>query len=306
MRALREKIAVALGLIVFILSVVEAAADIGIVTIDGAVVPNAFFEGYALSSPSSICPPVSDDRTREKVVMASLLVREGKRQGIEFTRAVTMSLERAAKRLDRIPGNVVTKNQDMLNWDLERQLSDEYRDAIVGEIDESTVLARYRQAINEGDPKLVNVPLLQRTRYDLKDANERDDIRQAIESGISIAELERQGKLGTFNPYQRDDWAPVVFPSYLEPEKAAEYKAGDIIYPEQWTNVIVYIHETKVLSRVRPFQPIVGDDWFARRVARHLVYLQRVHELETSLRKAAVVEEDGVLVEPALEYPECP
>lgn len=288
-----------------VLGAATAQSDIGMVSIDGEPVPAVLFEGYEQNYKHRLCSPASNDRVREDVVMSVLLIEEGQRQGITIEDEDDYGVKRATELLERLPTDASIETRKRFTWDLQRQLADAYRRSLVGEINDATVLERYRQAIKQDHPKLVNLALLRRTTYELKDASEREAIRLAIAEGATISQLEREGRLGTFDLYQRDDWAPVVGPGYLQPEQAAKLQTGDIVYPERWDSVIVYIHDKKILSRVRPYHPIDGDDWFARRVARHLVYEKRLLELESSLRQAAKVEEDDTVVHASLTYPEC-
>jgi len=288
-----------------VLGAAAAQSDIGMVKIDGEPVPAVLFEGYRQSYKDNHCSPVTSDKVREDVVMSVLLVREGQRQGHAIKYADAYAVKRATELLEKLPSDESIETRQRLTWELQRQLADAYRQVLVGDIDDATVLERYRQAIEEGHPELVNLPLLRRTTYELKDASEREAIRLAIASGATIRQLEREGRLGIYDEYQREDWAPVVRTGYLQPEQAAKLRAGDILYPERWDTIIVYIHDTKMLSRVRPYHPIAGDNRFARRVARQLVYEERLLEVESSLREAVNVEQDGKVVQALLTYPEC-
>lgn len=295
-----------------LMSSVTSHAEVGTVTVDGEEIPPTLFTTFALDHDNSLyhddlpCPPGSDSYVRETVVMYWLLGREGKRKGVVFEGVDKRAVDDATQRLERLPLNAKEEKKQWARWRLLEQVGQSSRRALVGDIDEATILERYRQAIKEGHPELVNLTLLRRTDYTLENTEARDEVRRMIEAGRSIAELESENLLGSYDPYQSEEWQPVVQPDSLHTDQAVELVAGDIIYSEKYgKRSIVHIHETKILSRVRPYQPIEGDEWFARRVARHIVFKERSQELESSLRKQARVEEDSVLVEAPLNYPVC-
>jgi len=281
-------------------------AEIGTVTVDDELIPQDVFLSYELYYENRGRPPKSDSCAREAVVMFWLLAREVRRQGIVFEGADKRHVDGSTQRLERLPVDAPNEQRLRMRWELLEQVGRSFVNVMVGDIDEATMLERYRRAIKEGHPELVNLTLLRRTDYTLANAEARDEVQKMIESGRSIAELERENLLGSFDPYQSEEWEAVEGFDYLHPEQAAALIAGDIIYPDKFhQRGIVHVHETKILSRVRPYHPINGDDYFARRVARRLEFTERRLELESSLRKEARVEENNVLVEAEQTNPEC-
>ncbi len=134
-----------------------AQADIGIVTIDGEQVPPDLFEGHALRYEIKLCPPLSDDFTREEVVMTQLLIREGKRLGVEITGANAIGVERTNENYERLASDVSHRRRVNVRWEQQQQLADSYRNELIGDIDHATRLKRYRQAIKQGHRKAAVV-----------------------------------------------------------------------------------------------------------------------------------------------------
>ena len=306
---INSRLTVAIMLLGTLLLSGTSLAEIGVVTVDDERIPQAFFHGYASRHESRLCPPKSDSSARETVVMNWLLAREVRRQGIVFEGSAKRHIDSATQKLERLPIDATDERRQKARLELLEEIARYYIDVTVGDIDEATKIDRYRQAIKEGHPKLVNVTLMRRTVYTLADESARDEVQKMIESGRSIAELERENLLGLFDPYQSEEWELMDWFESLHPDQAAGFSAGDVIYPDKYhgPRAIMYVHETKILSRVRPYQPIQGDDGFALRIAFGLVYNERRQKLESSLRKAALVKENNMLVEAvqAWVHPEC-
>ena len=301
------------GLVVALLLSAAASplgADVGSVSVDGESVPPALFAVHASRLASGRnCPPPSDERVREEVVLLHLLARAGERAGLTLDGADRIGEERARTALARLPSNATAAERSHLEHALLQELADGYRERLIGPIGDEEIALRYRRAVEDRHPALVDVVLLRYTMHEFGDEAARERAMRELELGTPYETLVESGRFGTF--YEHDDEAWRLLQPWLriEPE-VGELEAGDLVRPRDFRASVLHVSETKVLSRIRPHQPINGDDLHAWRTVLHMIGRERRRALEQRLRRDAVVEEDGVPV-PAPEAsgpnapPEC-
>ena len=271
-------------------------ADVGDVRIDGEPVPAALFDAHAsrLGSRRN-CPPPSDDRVREDIVLLRLLVREGERAGLTLDGADGIGEEWARTSLARLPSNATATERSRLEYELLQKLADGYRTRLIGPIGDDEIAVRYRRAIDERHPGLVDVILLRYTMHGFDDEAARDRAVRELELGTPYEALVDSGRFGTFDEHDDEEWRLLEPWLRIEPD-VGDLEAGDVARPKDFPTSALYVVETKVLSRIRPHQPINGDDLHAWRTVLHMIGRERRQALERRLRRDAVVVEDGTRV----------
>lgn len=281
------------------------AADIGQVTVDDELLDDALFAQRTIRlSARRICPPVSDDRIREHVVMLHLLVREGNRLGLKIVGADALGEEDALTALERIPTNATPQRRAQLEFDLLKQRGTSYRTLLIGEIGDDEITARYPRAIEQKHPELVNVVLLRYTMHNFGTEEARTLALRELEDGNTYEQLVAANKFGDFDEYDDEEWRFLERWVQIEPV-IGTLAPGDIAVSTNFRASVLHVTDTKVLSRIRPHQRINGDELHAWRTVLHIISRERQQALETRLRQDAVVREDGIRVFARENYPEC-
>ena len=279
------------------------AAAPGRVTVDNEVLPAVLFKA-PLNGFGRDCPPVSDNRMRESMVMLHLIVREGERLKLAMDKVDRMGIERAQTVLERLPTNAAERQRAQPAFDVLSAKARVYKALLIGEIGDDGITERYRRAIDEKRPELVDVVLLRYTMHEFGTEEARALALRELELGSTYEQLVAAGRFGRFNEHEDEEWRMLERWTRIEPT-VDKLAPGDIAINKNFGSSLLHVTDTKVLSRIRPHQPINGDKLHAWSTVKYIIYKERELALETRLREKAIVREDGDVVFASDTYPAC-
>ena len=137
--------------------------------------------------------------------------------------------------------------------------------------------------------------LLRYTTHEFDDEATRERAVRELEFGTPYETHVGSGRFGTFHEDEDEEWR-LIEPWLQIESEVGDLKAGDVARLRGFRIGVLCMTDTKVLSRIRPRQPINGDDLHAWRTVLVMIGRERERELERRLREEAVVEEGGMLV----------
>ena len=266
------------------------ASEFANIRLNGETVPEGFFRKYSEVNEHLLCAPASDAYVIQEIVTSKLILDEGIRQAVVPDRDDALRIEREQKSVDNLRvGSTVTEEEDQRYW-LFNSKSRGYGNALVGEITSDDALERYRQLILDKDTRLVNVTLLSIVNHQFVSKTQRNLALDKLALGQSIERVIAADDFGNFNPFQADRWITVDESRVLRAEDAA-IQAGTVFVPDWDPNThLIRIVDTKVISRIRPFQVMEGtSDRYARHIATDDLREERLTAIIRSLLDDALV-----------------
>ncbi|MDC0434392.1 hypothetical protein OAM69_01990 [bacterium] len=278
------------GLSLAILPTSVFASEFANIHINGETVPEELFRKYSEFNKHLLCAPASDAYVIQEVVTSKLVIDEGIRQAVVPNRDDARTIERHQRSVDNRPaGSTDTEQADERYWLFDSK-NRGYGNALAGEITFDDTMEHYRQLILEKDPRLVNVTLLSIVNHQFASKAQRDLALDKLALGQSIEEVIAANDFGSFNPFQADRWITINESRVLWAEDAT-IQAGTVFVPDWDPNThLIRIVDTKVISRIRPFQVMERtSDWYARHIATDDLRKRRLAAIIEPLLEDALV-----------------
>ena len=305
----------------------RSIGDVGTVTIDGEVIPEAYYRIYVsnlIYAPELTCTPHSDAFFRDQVVNALLREKEYRASSLQLPQK---ALDRIVSQEKKLTDTDKTDTEQYLlnELSLKKTISVAIVSVQYGENTPEKIIDHYSHMIKAKHPAVTNVVVLRRYVLEVGSSEEVELVQDFIDSGRPFStlinaqpELEFDfagtniwSNLNSHKKYQADLWYTLANLTHYRGD-GHELKAGDVLGPfkTDFDTQFVYIEEQKVLSRLRPNQMMNGDYKHTRTLAKKELENERRYGLNDSqlatLWQKYSVELNGEALERTSSYPVCP
>ena len=283
------------------------------IRVDGELIPAEIIEGYQVhnSSVETDCPPLSDIRDRDELVLAWVRVKIAEDRGMRIREK---DLARIEERKEELTGNQ-SPAESKRHWLLLTAKARSYWRDTIGTVTDDEAEAEYQRLVESGDSRFVNVPFFQRVQMESFDEQTLQVLADRLRGGETWRQVSVDVDPVDWNSHNKDLWLTFDrLDTYKSKAfhalelKADDLARNDVIGPlsEHGRYRMVVILDKTTVPLVPSDVKVMNRRKWAAVEAKGDLYAKRHRALNTSLLESVEVTHDGKPVSIVLEHERCP